>query len=96
MGLGGVPSINGAQSQPNNAASTNARSQNSASEFSLEHQGANAQNAAALVTNPHLVDNAKTKRLMKIINKRYKNRKGAPRAVLVDGEIHTVYLLAIA
>ena len=36
------------------------------------------------------------KKLMKIVDKRRKNRKYAPRTMLIDGEIYEVYLLAIA
>ena len=97
MGLGGVPRINGSQPQPNNAASSNAKNQSSFSgsnEFSSTKE--QLSSSGALISSQSNNSASRAKKLMKITNKKYRNRKGAPRTMLVDGEIHEVYLLAIA
>jgi hypothetical protein len=93
MGLGGLPSIGG--QGPNIGPGNQGASQNKGgTEFSLEQQKSNlAQAQAAQDKANSALSGAK---LMKIIDKKKKNRKGAPRTMLIDGEIYEVYLLAIA
>lgn len=93
MSLGGLPSIGG--QNPNIGSGNQGASQNKGgTEFSLEQQKSNmAQAQAAQERANAALSGAK---LMKIIDKRKKNRKGAPRTMLIDGEIYEVYLLAIA
>ena len=92
MSLGGVTSIGqGGSHQQGQGASANGES--SGKEFSLEKQQAGAAQAA-LVT----ADKAKQLRgkTTQIVDRKKRNKKGAPRTILVDGEIYEVFLLAIA
>jgi hypothetical protein len=68
--------------------------QNSDAEFSLEQQNAGSTELSRAAS---LQGNAlKMGRVARIVDRKKRNRKGAPRTVLVDGEIYEVYLLAIA
>lgn len=93
MGLGGLPSIGG--QGPNIGQNNQGSAQNKGgAEFSLEQQKSGmAQAQAAQDKAQAVLSGAK---LMKIVDKKKKNRKGAPRTMLIDGEIYEVYLLAIA
>ena len=97
MGLGGLPNVGGAGQQPN-PNNQGAAGKKGGSEFSLQQQNANANNqqakAHAAQARDEVIGNGS--KLMKIVDKRRKNRKGAPRTMLIDGEIYEVYLLAIA
>jgi hypothetical protein len=92
MSIGGLSNIrpSGQQNQQGQGASANGES--AGKEFSLEKQ---ASGAASQAGNVRSHDISKLK-LTKIVSKNKKNRKGAPRTILVDGEIYEVYLLAIA
>ncbi len=96
MSLGGLPNVGGAGQQPN--PNNQGAGKKGGSEFSLQQQNANANNqqaqAHAAQARNDLVGNGS--KLMKIVDKRRKNRKYAPRTMLIDGEIYEVYLLAIA
>ena len=96
MGLGGLPNVGGAGQQPNPNNQGAAGKKGGGTEFSLQQQGANNQQAQARAAQAknNIIGNGS--KLMKIVDKRRKNRKYAPRTMLVDGEIHEVYLLAIA
>lgn len=92
MSLGGLSGIRagGQQGQPQGS-SANAGS--SGQEFSLEQQAAGSSSQAALVRSHDISKAIKTTR---IVTSKKKNRKGAPRSIIVDGEIYEVFLLAIA
>ena len=97
MGLGGLPNVGGAGQQPN-PNNQGAGKKGGGQEFSLEQQNSNANNqqaqAHAAQARNDLIGNGS--KLMKIVDKRRKNRKYAPRTMLIDGEIYEVYLLATA
>jgi len=91
MAIGGVGANNfGAGSQGANTAGTQGNSEGK--EFALEKQATGSKTAGE-ITPSKLKAKEKT---TKIVSKGKRNRKGAPRSVLVDGEIWEVYLLAIA
>lgn len=91
MSIGGVNSNN--FGNPNQGASSSgAQGDSAGKEFALEQQ-----NSGELIKSDAAKANAGQKgRVTKIVGNKKRNRKGAPRAVLVDGEIWEVYLLAIA
>ena len=92
MTLGGVSGIGaGANHQQGSGAAANGES--AGKEFSLEKQAAGSADKAGLVRSH---DVSKALRTTRIVTNKKKNRKGAPRAILVDGEIYEVFLLAIA
>jgi|GEM_PF-2365242 len=80
----------GAGSQPQGSGASN---DSAGKEFALEKQKTGAQIVKADGVKSHDVSKIRT---ATIAGKGKRNIKGAPRTVLVDGEIHTVYLLAIA
>lgn len=98
MGLGRLPNVGGAGQQPNQNNQGAAGKKGGDVEFSLQQQNANANNQQAQAhlaqARNDLIGNSS--KLMKIVDKRRKNRKYAPRTMLIDGEIYEVYLLAIA
>ncbi len=91
MSLGGISNIrpggSGRESGPNSGG-TNTEGQ----EFSLEKQDAKGSNA---LVKSHDVSSVLSKNT-RIVDKTKRNRKGAPRTIIVDGEIYEVFLLAIA
>jgi hypothetical protein len=89
MSLGGVSGLGPNSGQGQGA---NASGQSAGKEFSLEKQQAN-QTAAA--SNADQLKKAKAK-TTQIVDRTKRNRKGAPRTIIVDGEIYEVFLLAIA
>ncbi len=92
MALGGISGIGGgASSQQGQSGATSGES--AGKEFSLEKQAAGSASQAGLVRTH---DVSKALRTTRIVTNKKKNRKGAPRAILVDGEIYEVFLLAIA
>lgn len=92
MAIGGVQGAGGQGSAQNNQ--SNAANKSSTEEFNLEQQKANTQGNA--VASGTALTKLKKSRTSKLVNKKKRNRRGAPRTVLVDGEIYEVYLLAIA
>lgn len=92
MSLGGVSNV-GQSGQQFQGSGANAGGESSGKEFSLEKQQAGATQAA-------LVTAEKAKKLRgkttQIVDRKKRNKKGAPRTILVDGEIYEVFLLAIA
>lgn len=64
-------------------------------EFNLEHQSTSTAGGAE-ASGIALSRYEKKSKISKLVDKKKRNRKGAPRTVLVDGEIFEVYLLAIA
>lgn len=92
MSLGGISGVGpgGAGHQGQGA---NASGQSSGQEFSLEQQQAGS--TGALATRSDTAKSVKGK-ATSIVDRKKRNRKGAPRTILVDGEIYEVFLLAIA
>lgn len=92
MSIGGVnrPALgaSGQQGSQNNDSSAS-----NAKEFSLEQQrtGTQLQKASAGAAGGVLKSTT-----ARIVDRKKRNRKGAPRTILVDGELYEVYLLAIA
>ncbi len=92
MALGSISGVgSGASHQQGSGAAANGES--AGKEFSLEKQAAGSADKASLVRSH---DVSKALRTTRIVTNKKKNRKGAPRAILVDGEIYEVFLLAIA
>jgi hypothetical protein len=91
MSIGGVRNIGAGSNLPQNSGSS-ANSSNSGQEFSLEKQEAGST-GALVQSNAAKIRNSK---VIRIADGKKRNRKGAPRTLLVDGEIYEVYLLAIA
>ena len=95
MGLGGLPSIGNHQG---GLAGQNTQGGNAGAgdkpEFALEQHSTSSGAASQAAADANSL--GKGSKIMKIIDKKKKNRKGAPRTMLVDGEIWEVFLLAIA
>ena len=91
MSIGGLSNVrpNGNSNQGNQGA--NANGESSGKEFSLEKQQAGAIQATGLERSQK-----KKKQTTEIVDRSKKNRKGAPRTIIVDGDIYEVYLMAIA
>jgi hypothetical protein len=91
MSVGGLSNVrpNGNPSPGNHGAGANSESQGK--EFSLEKQKAGAVAGASVSSNPKV-----RKKTTEIVDKTKRNRKGAPRTIIVDGDIYEVFLLAIA
>ena len=92
MAIGKIPST-GSYGKPSGNLSHGA--EKSAEEFKLEGQSTSADKAEK-TEGAKLTKYRKSGKLTKLVDKKKRNRKGAPRTVLVDGEIFVVYLLAIA
>ncbi|MDA0772254.1 MAG: hypothetical protein O3C63_04865 [Cyanobacteria bacterium] len=92
MSIGGLSNIRPGGNQQQSGQGAGANGESAGKEFSLEQQTSGAAAQAGKVRS-HDVSNIK---LTKIVTNKKKNRKGAPRTILVDGEIYEVYLLAIA
>jgi hypothetical protein len=92
MSIGGLSNVrpNGNSNQGNQGAGANGES--SGKEFSLEKQQAGALTAAGNARN----NKTKKKQTTEIVDRSKKNRKGAPRTIIVDGDIYEVFLMAIA
>lgn len=92
MSLGGISRVRPSAGNLQQGAHGNQGS--SDSEFSLEKQ----QTGSSELTKSSSIsaNGLKSAKLSRIVDRKKKNRKGAPRTVLVDGEIYEVYLLAIA
>ena len=93
MSLNGLSSVGGSGGKPTD---NGQGSKKGAQEFSLQQQTSNDQQSHATQANSAAIAGSHGSRLMKIVDKRRKNRKYAPRTMLIDGEIYEVYLLAIA
>jgi hypothetical protein len=91
MSLGGISGL-GPSSGNNQGSGANASGESAGKEFSLEKQ--QAGRASGLGTADQL-KRTRTK-TTQIIDRKTRNRKGAPRTIIVDGEIYEVFLLAIA
>lgn len=90
-GLGGIgPSGQGAGQGPG----ANAGGESAGKEFSLEKQATGSQQAAAAGTG--LKRTPKKDKTASIVSGKKKKVKGAPRTIIVDGELYEVFLLAIA
>lgn len=91
MSIGGLSNLrpNGNSNQGNQGAGANGES--SGKEFSLEKQQAGSIQAAGLGRT-----SKSKKTTTEIVDRKKKNRKGAPRTIIVDGDIYEVFLLAIA
>ncbi len=63
-------------------------------EFALEKQKTGSQLIRAEGVKSHDVSGIRTTKI--VGDKKRRNHKGAPRTVLVDGQIYEIYLLAIA
>lgn len=94
MSLGGVSNL-GPSNNQHQAAGNQAGSNSEGKEFAMEKQSTGESSAsAALATKDQL---AKLRgKSSHIVDKSKKNRKGAPRTILVDGELYEVFLMAIA
>ncbi len=93
MSLGGLSGIGGGNTSPQGNGANASSGQGAGSEFSLEKQQTGA--SGALVPRSDVAKALKS-RTSQIVDRKKRNRKGAPRTVLVDGEIYEVFLLAIA
>lgn len=62
-------------------------------EFSLEKQSTGNSKTTSIANEVAQRARAKT---TQIVDKKKRNRRGAPRSIIVDGEIYEVFLLAIA
>lgn len=94
MSLGGVNSIRPTgQGGSQQGQGANANGESSGKEFSLEKQQAGTTQAALVTSQEAQKLRGKT---TQIVDRKKRNRKGAPRTILVDGEIYEVFLLAIA
>lgn len=91
MSLGGLSGVRGGGGNSSQGSGAGASGQ-SGQEFSLEKQQAGS--TGALVPRSDL--KAIKGRTSQIVDRKKRNRKGAPRTILVDGEIYEVFLLAIA
>ena len=91
MSLGGVSGL-GPNSGNSQGQGANASGQSAGKEFSLEKQQANQ---AGTLGSADQLKKAKAK-TTQIVDRTKRNRKGAPRTIIVDGEIYEVFLLAIA
>lgn len=91
MSVGNLSGIrpNYGSNQGNQGAGANGES--SGKEFSLEKQKA----GAVVETSRKALKKAR-KNTTEIVDRKKRNRKGAPRTIIVDGEIYQVFLLAIA
>lgn len=91
MSVGNLSGIrpNHGSNQGNQGAGANGES--SGKEFSLEKQKA----GAVVETSSRALKKAR-KNTTEIVDRKKRNRKGAPRTIIVDGEIYQVFLLAIA
>ena len=93
MSLGGVSNVGSAGNGQQQGQGANAGGESAGKEFSLEQQQAGAAQSALVTTD-------KLKKLRgrttQIVDRKKRNKKGAPRTILVDGEIYEVFLLAIA
>jgi hypothetical protein len=92
MSLGGVSNV-GTNGNFQQGQGANAGGESSGKEFSLEKQQAGASKAALITADKAKQLRGKT---TQIVDRKKRNRKGAPRTILVDGEIYEVFLLAIA
>lgn len=91
MSVNGVNGGNfGGGQQP---ASSGMNSDGAGKEFALEKQKTGSELVKANAVKSHDVSKIRT---TKIVDKKRRNYKGAPRTVLVDGQIYEIYLLAIA
>jgi len=91
MVLGGISGVGtGGSNSPGQGAGTSGQS--SGSEFALEKQ---QTGGAAKASSAEIASKLKA-RTTQIVDRKKRNRKGAPRTIIVDGEIYEVFLLAIA
>ncbi len=92
MSVNGVNGRNfgGGSQQPQNSGMN---SDGAGKEFALEKQKTGSELVKAQAVQSHDVSKIRTTR---IAGKNKRNYKGAPRTVLVDGQIYEIYLLAIA
>lgn len=91
MALGGINGANGGYHHQQPGGGAAAGGNDAGSEFLLEKQA-----VASQTNSTELAKRAKKSKQATIAAKGKRNRKGAPRQVLVDGEMFEVYLLAIA
>lgn len=91
MSLGGISGL-GPGAGHNQGQGANASGESAGKEFSLEKQQAGR---AAGVAAGDQIKKARAK-TTQIVDRKKRNRKGAPRTIIVDGEIYEVFLLAIA
>ena len=92
MSLGSISGIGQGRSG-HQGQGANANGESSGKEFSLEKQQTGTTQASLITANKAKKLRGKT---TQIVDRKKRNRKGAPRAILVDGEIYEVFLLAIA
>ncbi|MBT6843130.1 MAG: hypothetical protein HOA17_04955 [Candidatus Melainabacteria bacterium] len=92
MSIGGLSNLRPSGNNQQSGQGAGANSESAGKEFSLEKQASGSADKAGNVRS-HDVSKIK---LTKIVTNKKKNRKGAPRTILVDGEIYEVFLLAIA
>ena len=92
MSIGGLSNVrpNANSNQGNQGSGANGES--SGKEFSLEKQ----QAGALAATGNERSLRAKKKTTTEIVDRSKKNRKCAPRTIIVDGDIYEVFLMAIA
>lgn len=91
MSIGGLSNIRSNQNPNQGNQGANAGGESSGKEFSLEQQKAGS------VSTLDQAKNKKAKRkTTEIVDRKKRNRKGAPRTIIVDGDIYEVFLLAIA
>ncbi len=89
MSLGGLSGVRAGGPNSQQGQGANANGESSGKEFALEQQ---QSGQVALLSNVA----ASKARTAKIVDRKKRNRKGAPRTIIVDGEIYEVFLVAIA
>lgn len=89
MSIGGLSGVRSGGTNSNSGQGANASGESSTKEFALEHQKSGQVALSKDIANSRL-------RTAKIVDRKKRNRKGAPRTIIVDGEIYEVFLVAIA
>jgi hypothetical protein len=94
MSLGGISNIRtGGQGTGQGQGTAGNQAESQGKEFSLEKQKAGTERTALISNQVAQKLRGKTSQ---IIDRKRRNKKGAPRTIIVDGEIYEVFLLAIA
>ena len=91
MSIGGLSNVRPNQNPNQGNQGANAGGESSGKEFLLEQQKAGSVSTLAPTKNKKT-----KKKTTEIVDRKKRNRKGAPRTIIVDGDIYEVFLLAIA
>ena len=92
MSVGGVSNLGASNNHNQGGQGANANGESSGKEFALEKQ-ATGEAASTAIASRNKTARSKSSH---IVDRKKKNRKGAPRTILVDGDLYEVFLLAIA